>query len=204
LTGIDWAEDSPLDAISAQARAYPPLPLDEVDALLQRTHTTGGNAAAATLVRHHLSIALDAALQRKDKGLDVGDLYQEGSIAVVTAVDEYAHRGGNAAGLRSYVERVVALHLDAALEREAQEREAGEAFVRDAQSYELVEVELRHRFDRAPTSIEMAAALEWSVEHVETVAEMLSEARALNDETLLPYLDDTEQGDTTGDGEPEA
>lgn len=195
---MDWAEDSPLDAIAAQVRAYPPLPLDEVDALLQRTHTTGGNAAAAELVRHHLSVALDAALQRKDKGLDVGDLYQEGSIAVVTAVDEYAQRGGNAAGLRSYVERVVALHLDAALEREAGEREAGEAFVRDAQRYELVEVEMRHRLDRQPTPVEMAAALEWSVEHVETVAEMLSEARALNDESLLPYLDDTEE--SGGDG----
>lgn len=201
---MDWAEDSPLDAISAQARAYPPLPLDEVDTLLQRTHGSGGNAAAATLVRHHLGIALDAALQRKDKGLGVGDLYQEGSVAVVTAVDEYAHRGGNAAGLRSYVERVVALHLDAALEREASERAAGEAFVRDAQRYELAEVEMRHRLERRPTPVEMAAALEWSVEHVETVAEMLSEARALSDESLLPYLDDNDENaavDGAGTGE---
>jgi len=200
---MDWAEDSPLDALAAQARSYPPLPLDEVDALLRRTHETGGNAAAATLVRHHLSIALDAALQRRDQGLDVGDLYQEGSIAVVTAVDEYALRGGGAAGLRSYVERVVALHLDAALEREAEERAAGEAFVRDAQRYELVEVELRHQLSRVPTSLELAAALEWSVEHVETVAEMLAEARALHDESLLPYLDDTGDGEGDGTGEDE-
>src|SRR5258708_25067611 len=156
---MDWAEDSPLDALAAQARSYPPLPLDEVDALLRRTHETGGTAAAATLVRHHLAIALDAALQRSDKGIEVGDLYQEGSIAVVTAVDEYARRGGGAAGLRSYVERVVALHLDAALEREAQERAAGEAFVRDAQLYELAEVELRRQLSRPATSLELAAAL---------------------------------------------
>jgi DNA-directed RNA polymerase sigma subunit (sigma70/sigma32) len=192
---MDWAADSPLDAIAAQARSYPPLPLDEVESLLHRTHETGGTAAAATLVRHHLSIALDAALQRRDQGLEVGDLYQEGSVAVVTAVDEYAHRGGAAEGLRPYVERVVALHLDAALEREAEERAAGEAFVRDAQRYELVEVDLRHRLGRPATPVEMAAALEWSVEHVDTVAEMLNEARALNDETLLPYLDDTGDGD---------
>lgn len=192
---MDWAADSPLDAIAAQARSYPPLPLDEVDALLRRTHETGGKAAAATLVRHHLAIALDAALERRDRGLEVGDLYQEGSVAVVTAVDEYAHRGGGAAGLRAYVERVVALHLDAALEREVEERAAGEAFVRDAQRYELVEVELRHRHGREATPTELAAALEWSVEHVETVAEMLNEARALSDESLLPYLDDTEDRD---------
>lgn len=197
---MDWAADSPLDTIAAQARAYPPLPVDEVADLLGRIDGHGGTAAAATLVRHHLAVALDAALERRDQGLDLGDLYQEGSIAVVTAVDEYAQRHGDPAGLRAYVARVVALHLDAALAREASERAAGEAFVRDAQRYELVEVELRHQLGRAATPIELAAALEWSVDHVETVGEMLAEARALNDESLLPYLDDTEDG---GDGDDE-
>jgi DNA-directed RNA polymerase sigma subunit (sigma70/sigma32) len=192
---MDWAADSPLDAIAAQARSYPPLPLDEVESLLHRTHETGGTAAAATLVRHHLSIALDAALQRRDQGLEVGDLYQEGSVAVVTAVDEYARRGGEPAGLRAYVRRVVELYLDAALEREQEEKEAGERFVRDAQRYELVEVEMRHRLGREATSTEMAAALEWSVERTETVADMLAEARALNDESLVAYLDDDSDDD---------
>lgn len=187
---MEWAADSPLDAMAAQARSYPPLPTDEVARLLDTMHRTGGNAAAATLVRHHLSIALDAALERHDQGVEVGDLFQEGSIAVFTAVDEYARRGGDPAGLRAYVERVVVLHLDAALAREAEERAAGEAFVRDAQRYEIAEVEMRQRLAREPSSVEIAAALEWPVEKVEGVAEMLAEARALNDEALLPYLDD--------------
>lgn len=188
---MDWAADSPLDTIAAQARSYPPLPDAEVAELLGRVQEhRGAGAATATLVRHHLALALDAALERRDQGLEVGDLYQEGSVAVVTAIDEYARRGGDAAGLRPYVRRVVELHLDAAVEREAEERAAGEAFVRDAQRYELAEADLRHRLSRDPTPVEIAAALEWSVEHVDTVAEMLAEARALNDEALLPYLDD--------------
>jgi DNA-directed RNA polymerase sigma subunit (sigma70/sigma32) len=195
----DWAADSPLDTIAAQARSNPPLPTEEVAELLSRVHDSGGNAAAATLVRHHLAIALDAALARRDRGLEVGDLYQEGSIAVVTAVDEYARRGGDPAGLRDYVQRVVDLHLDAALEREMEEKAAAEAFVRDAQRYELAEVELRRRLGRVPTSVEMAAALEWSVEHAETVAEMLAEARALHDDSLLPYLED--EGDKSDEDE---
>ncbi|HEV7678479.1 MAG TPA: sigma-70 domain-containing protein [Candidatus Dormibacteraeota bacterium] len=190
MNDMEWAADSPLDAMAAQARSYPPLPTDEVARLLDTMHRTGGNAAAATLVRHHLSIALDAALERHDQGVEVGDLFQEGSIAVFTAVDEYARRGGDPAGLRAYVERVVVLHLDAALAREAEERAAGEAFVRDAQRYEIAEVEMRQRLAREPSSVEIAAALEWPVEKVEGVAEMLAEARALNDEALLPYLDD--------------
>jgi DNA-directed RNA polymerase sigma subunit (sigma70/sigma32) len=187
---MDWAADSPLDALAAQARSAPPLADAEVAELLGRVQGTAGAAAAATLVRHHLGIALDAALERRDQGLELGDLYQEGSIAVVTAVDEYAGRGGPAAGLREYVRRVVGLHLDAALAREAAEKAAGEAFIRDAQRYELAEVELRRRFGREATTLEMAAAMEWSTEHVETVAEMLAEARALHDESLMPFLED--------------
>ncbi len=191
MADTDWADDSPLDALAAQARSYPVLPDAELAVLLGRVHHDQGAAAAsATLVRHHLAVALDAAIARRDRGLEVGDLYQEGSVAVVTAIDEYARRGGDASGLRAYVRRVVDLHLDAALEREQEEREAGEAFVRDAQRYELVEVEMRHRLGRVATSTEMAAALEWSIEHTDTVAEMLAEARALNDETLVAYLDD--------------
>jgi len=193
MSDTDWADDSPLDAIAAQVRSFPPLPDSEIAALIDRIERDGGTAAAATLVRHNLDLALDAALARHDQGLDVGDLYQEGSIAVVTAVDEYARRRGAPSGLRDYVKRVVDLHLDAALEREAEEKAAGEAFVRDAQAYELVEVELRQRFGRPATSVEVAAALEWTVDHVEAVAEMLAEARALSDESLLPFLDDDEE-----------
>lgn len=196
MAGTDWADDSPLDALASQARSYPPLPDAEVAELLGRIHDRRGEVAAgATLVRHHLAVALDAALERRDRGLEVIDLYQEGSVAVVTAIDEYARRGGEASGLRAYVRRVVDLHLDAALEREQEEKKAGEAFVRDAQRYELVEAEMRHRLAREATSTEMAAALQWSVEHTETVAEMLAEARALNDESLVSYLDDDAAGD---------
>ena len=192
----DWAADSPLDTIAAQARAYPPLPEERVAELLERIREgRAAEAATAELVRHNLSLPLDAALARRDQGLELSDLYQEGSIAVVTAVHEYAMRSGRPAGFRDYVQRVVDLHLDAALEREAEEKRVAEAFVRDAQQYELAEVELRHRLGRDPTSVEMAAAMEWSVEHTETVAEMLAEARALHDESLLPYLDDDVEDD---------
>ncbi|HXA27899.1 MAG TPA: hypothetical protein VN193_04040 [Candidatus Angelobacter sp.] len=192
MSDLDWAADSPLDTIAAQVRAYPPLPDAEVAQLLGRVQAGAGPAATATLVRHNLGLALDAAIARRDQGLEVGDLYQEASIAVVTAVEEYARRGGEPSGLRTYVERVVDLHLDAAVEREAEEKAAGEAFVRDAQRYELAEVELRHRFGRDPTTVEMAAAMEWSVDKAETVAEMLAEARAMHDESLLPFLDEDE------------
>jgi DNA-directed RNA polymerase sigma subunit (sigma70/sigma32) len=182
--------DTVLDALAAQVRTHPPLPLETVVDLLEQAHREPRGPAEAKLISHHLGVALDGALARRNRGLDVGDLYQEGTVAVVTAVKEYAARSGDPAGLRAYVSRIVALHLDAALEREEEERRSEQALVRDTGLLEAAEVELRHLLGRPATTLELAALLEWSAERVEMLSSMLAEARAINDTTLLPYLDD--------------
>src|SRR4029077_895431 len=107
--------DTALDSLASQVRTRPPLPLEEGAALLDRVRRDGAGEARAALVEHHLGIALDAALAHAEWRVDVGALYQEASVAVVTAVGEYAERSGDPAGLRGYVRRVVDLHLDAAV-----------------------------------------------------------------------------------------
>lgn len=184
------SRDTDLDAIAAQVRRHPPLPQEQVAELLGRAHGAARGDAEAALIEHHLDVALDAALSRADATLDVGDLYQEAAIAVVTAVEEYAARRGAPAGLRAYVRRVVDLHLDAAIAREVAQRESDEAFIHDIRLLEAAEVELRHSLARPATTAELSSLLGWQPERVELVSTMLAEARALNDETLIPFLDD--------------
>lgn len=185
---MDPLGDTLLDSLAAQVRAYPPLPLAAVAELLAVAHRDPDGPAQTTLVHHHLAIALDASLARQDQGLDIGDLYQEASVAVVTAVAEYTRRGGPAEKLREYVGRVVDLHLDAALAREAEARRTDEAFVADVRRLDATEAALGRRLGRPATPTELAAELHWSPERVDAVAAMLAEARAINDATLLPYL----------------
>lgn len=186
-------DDTALDSLAAQVRAHPPLPVAEVTELLGRARRDGGEQARATLVEHHLGIALDAALAHAGTGVDVGDLYQEASVAVVTAVGEYAARSDDAAGLRAYVRRVVDLFVDAAVEREETARQTCEAFVRDSRLLDLAEVEMRHRLGRDATTVELAAALGWSTERVTVIGDLLAEARAQHDASLLPFLDDLDE-----------
>jgi DNA-directed RNA polymerase specialized sigma subunit len=195
--------DTALDSLAAQVRARPPLPLDEVAELLERAHREGDGDARTALVEHHLAIALDAALAQGNRGVDVGDLYQEASVAVVTAVAEYAARGGDPAGLRDYVRRVVDLHLDAAVQREEMERETCAALVRDTRLLDVAEVEMRRRLGRPATSVELAALLGWSQERVGMMSQLLNEARDRNDESLLPFLDDLDE-DAVEDASAEA
>jgi DNA-directed RNA polymerase specialized sigma subunit len=191
--------DTALDSLAAQVRAHRPLPLEEVAELLGRAHREGAGAAQDTLVEHHLGVALDAALARADVGVDVGDLYQEGSIAVVTAVGEYAARNGDAAGLCAYVRRVVGLFVDATVEREETARETCEAFLRDSQLLDAAEVGMRRRLGRPATTVELAAILGWSEQRVAVIGDLLAEARAQNDESLLPFLDDVDDVDEDSD-----
>ncbi len=195
----DPGVDTALDSLAAQVRTRPPLPLEEVAELLGEVRREGAGDPRTALVEHHLGIALDAALARANSGVDVGDLYQEASIAVVTAVGEYAARSGDAAGLRGYVCRVVDLFVDAAVERELTERRTVEALVEDSRLLDLAEVEMRTQLGRDATSLELAAVLGWPLERVTVIGDLLAEARAQNDASLLPFLDDLDDIDDLDD-----
>lgn len=203
----DPGVDTALDSLAAQVRTRPPLPLEDVTELLGRARTQGDGEARTALVEHHLGVALDAALARADSGVDVGDLYQEASVAVVTAVGEYAARSGDAAGLRGYVRRVVDLFVDAAVEREQAERRNAEALVEDSRMLDVAEVAMRRQLGRDATALELAAALGWPVERVTVIGDLLAEARARNDASLVPFLDDldeVEDGEEDGDADTDA
>lgn len=177
-----------LRGLKAQARSYPPLDVADVGRLLPAAAEAG--PAQERLVQDQLGTALDEAVARRDRGLDVIDLYQEASVAAIVAVSQYSARGGSAAGLRRYVARVVGAHLDDTLEQAKLERESDEAFVRDAEAYETAEVSLRHELGRSATTTELAALLRWPEERVAVVAEAVTAAREIWDSEIVEYLDD--------------
>lgn len=187
---VKQLDDTDLDALAAQVRSYPPLPESEVHALLDTVRAHDDAIARERLVQHHLRIALDEAIARGDRGIEVLDLYQEGSIATIIAINEYAARFGSPAGLRTFVTRVVGAHLDRTLEEAELERQSEEAFIRDARVYETAEIGLRHELGRSPTPTELAAMLEWPEERVELVGHMLENAREMYDSEIVQYLDD--------------
>lgn len=182
-------EDDPdLRELTAQVRSIPPLDLEEIGRLLPVAAEAGPQQQR--LVEDQFGVALDEALARRDRGLDVIDLYQEGSVAAIVAVSQYSSRGGQPEGLRRYVARVVGAHLDDTLEQAKLEREADEAFVRDAETYEGAEVSLRHELGRSATTTELAARLQWPEERVAIVAEAVTAAREAWDSEIVQYLDD--------------
>lgn len=181
------------EILDAKVRSLPALSEEATADLLAEVRVQGRGPALDTLVEHQLAATIELAEARHGKGVEVGDLTQEGTIAAVVAVLEYAGQGGAASGLDRFVGRLVASHMDDTIELAAIERAGEEAFVRDTEFYEAAEIRARHEFGREPTTIELAAELGWPEERVAIVGTILNDARARYDSEIIEYLDDIDE-----------
>ena len=193
-------DDTELDALAAQVRASPKLSTAAAEALIAAA-VRGDRDAHAALIEHALSPVLAEAVAHRDRGVELLDLFQEGSLAALVAVEEYVERTGNGAGFVAYVRRVVNRHLDHVIEEhETAVAEAAE-LVEDTRLLEVARVALRRQTGRQPTETELAAVLLWSPERVELVSGILDNARSDFDSDIVQYLDDAgEDGAVGGDG----
>ncbi|MFZ0127860.1 MAG: hypothetical protein WB808_15585 [Candidatus Dormiibacterota bacterium] len=187
------SELTDVEILDTKVRTLPPLTEAATAALLAEVRVNGRGPALDELVEHQLAAIIALAEARRGQGVEVGDLTQEGTIAGVVAVMEYAGQGGPASGLERFVSRLVASHMDDTVELAAIERASDEAFVRDTEIYEAAEIRARHEFGRTPTVLELAAELGWPEERVAIVGTILNEARARYDSELVEYLDDVDE-----------
>jgi hypothetical protein len=192
--------DTTLDALAAQVRSHPPLPAERVAELVEQARRGHDDDAIAELVEHSLGIALDAAIARREHHVEVVDLFQEGSTAIVEGVTEYV-ASSRTGGLEDHLRRAVEKRLEAVTDAADRTFDEEQAVLLDARVFEAADVALRTRLDRPPTVAELAALLEWSAPRVELAAAMLAEARLLHDQSLLPFLDDEEPGADDADGD---
>jgi DNA-directed RNA polymerase sigma subunit (sigma70/sigma32) len=190
---VTRSEVSDIEILDAKVRSLPALSEPATAALLSNVRVNGRGPALDELVEHQLAGIIELAEARRGRGVEVSDLTQEGTIAAVVAVLEYAAQGGDAEGLDRFVGRLVASHMDDTIELAAIERAGDEAFVRDTEIYEAAEVRTRHELGRSPTVIELAAELGWPEERVSMVGAILNEARARYDSEIVEYLDDIDE-----------
>lgn len=194
-----FPDDTSLDALAAQVRSLAPIADDELGGLLAEAQANSTGIATDRLIEQQLATVLAAVLARRTPELDPMDLYQEGSVAATVAVREYVSRGGAAAGLRPYVARVVETFLDDVVAREEAQRVADQLLVENVKLLEAAELTLRKRLEREPTTLELAAVLNWTPEAVELIGQSLALARQNYDAEIVDYLDDVDdEGDVTG------
>ncbi len=177
--------------IQAQLASYPRLSTEEERRLLS-THGTDRDGANRVLIEHNLHLVLEAAQARKGRGVAFGDLFQEGTVGLISAVEHYKPADG---AFHARLVHVIAVTMDDVLAQMEEAQRNDEAFVIACRLLESAQRLLSERLDRPATPAELAKLLQWEEARVNVILAMLSEARTTHDQELLDYLDDLDDQD---------
>lgn len=175
---------------------------DEHSRLLEAA-AQGDRSAQERLYRAHLDLVVEQALKRVGEGLPPADLFQEGSIGLMTAINYFS--GSPQTDFGSFARQQVGLYIEAAIAAELAVERDEAMLVAAAEEYERAEIAVGRDMGRKATDQELALKLEWSAERTRQIGEMVGEARRRHDEELIQYLDPErvlfEEADDTADEE---
>jgi RNA polymerase primary sigma factor len=169
-----------------QVKLTRPVQAGEEEALLKQA-ALGDRPCEDRLVAAHLAMVIRLAGDRRDQGLSVADLVQEGSIGLVEAVRSFTASGET--DFARFAEAKVVAQLEAAIALEAAAVRDAELLVAAATDYERTEIVMRHELMRQPTDAELAEKLEWTLDRTRYVAQVVADARRRHDEEVLAFID---------------
>jgi RNA polymerase sigma factor (sigma-70 family) len=179
------------EAIRGEVERYPQLSSGEEQRLLA-THGADRDAANRVLIEHNLHLVLEAAMARKRRGVAFGDLFQEGTVGLISAVEHYKPADGP---FHARLVHVIAVTMDDVLAQTDEAQRNDEAFVIACRLLESAQRLLSERLDRPATPAELAKLLQWDEARVNVMLAMLGEGRITHDQELLDYLDDLDDVD---------
>jgi RNA polymerase nonessential primary-like sigma factor len=173
------------DEIREQVAQYPPLSNAEEQRLLA-TLRVDRDAANRTLIEHNLHLVVEAAQARRERGVPFGDLFQEGTVGLISAVEHYKPGDG---GFHARLVHAIAVTMDDVLAQTDEAQRNDEAFVIACRLLESAQRLLSERLGREAMPAELAKLLQWEEARVNVILEMLHGAEVVHDQELLDYLD---------------
>ncbi|HEY0492813.1 MAG TPA: hypothetical protein VGD57_05035 [Candidatus Dormibacteraeota bacterium] len=175
-----------------QVARYPRLSKEDEGRLLA-TRGSARDAANRTLIEHNLYLVFEAAVARKDRGVPFGDLFQEGTVGLISAVEHYTAGNG---GFHSSLVQAISATMDDVVAQTEEAQKNDEAFVIACRLLESAQRLLSARLKRKATPAELAKLLQWEEARVNVILEMLSDASEVHDQELFQYLDDLDDLDS--------
>ena len=183
------------EEIRAQVARYPRLSNAQEQQLLA-TLGAERDAANRTLIERNLHLVVGAAQARKESGVPFGDLFQEGTVGLISAVEHYKPGDG---GFHARLVHAIDVTMDDVLAQTAEAQDNDKAFVVACRLLESAQRLLSERLGHPATPIELAKLLQWEEARVNVILEMLQGAEVVHDQELLDYLDVLDDADEPDD-----
>lgn len=168
---------------------HPRLPDGQVVALLAEVSEQGLDARPRRLLaQHHLWLVLDE-VARLGQGQDAGDLFQDGTTALLKVVQGLApHPQISPRELQEAIRRAVADTVRGALLEAQAARDADRRWAEDGERLALAAVALETELGRPASDLELAAHLGWTVDRTAQLRRAVDEARLQYDREMADVL----------------
>src|SRR5207245_11038496 len=145
------------EEIRAQVARYPRLSNAQEQRLLA-TQGVERDAANRTLIEHNLHLVVEAAQARKKHGVPFGDLFQDGTVGLISAIEHYQPGDG---GFHARLVHAIDVTMDDVLAQTQEAQRNDEAFVVACRLLESAQRLLAERLGRAATPADRANRLAW-------------------------------------------
>ena len=168
---------------------HPRLPDAQVVALLAEVSEQGLDARPRRLLaQHHLWLVLDE-VARLGQGQDAGDLFQDGTTALLKVVQGLApHPQISPRELQEAIRQAVADTVRGALLEAQAARDADRRWAEDGERLALAAVALETELGRPASDLELAAHLGWTVDRTAQLRRAVDEARLQYDREMADVL----------------
>ena len=167
-------------------RSVSPCTAEERESLLERL-ADGDMQARNRLTEGHLHMVLDLAKQHAGRGVLIGDLVQEGNMALVAALAEMAGPEAVpllAGGLEDFLSGRIRLALEQIIEEQSSHKKAGERIARETNRLLAATLELEEELGREATLPELAEKVHLPEEKVKELIQIsLNAAEFANRDT---------------------
>src|SRR5437660_6554429 len=137
------------EEIRAQVARYPRLSNAQEQRLLA-TQGVERDAANRTLIEHNLHLVVEAAQARKAHGVSFGDLFQEGTVGLISAVEHYQPADG---GFHARLMDLISATMDDVVAQTEEAQRNDEAFVVACRVLESAQRLLAGRLGRVATPL---------------------------------------------------
>src|SRR2546428_14169070 len=145
------------DEIRAQVARYPRLSNAQEQRLLA-TQGAERDAANRTLIEHNLHLVVEAAQARKERRVPFGDLFQEGTVGLISAVEHYNPGDG---GFHARLVHAIDVTMDDVLAQTAEAQRNDEAFVVACRLLESAPRLLSERLRPPATPAQLGTLVQW-------------------------------------------
>lgn len=135
-------------------------------------HLLGGDEGAQNrLIEGNLHRVLEMARDRSGQGVLIGDLVQEGNMALITAIEEFRSAGVRLTGepLAGFLEKRIGAAMEKLLREQRGYSQAAERMALDANRLLALVKELEEELGRAATLSELAERMQLPEDYVEEV-----------------------------------